>query len=104
MSRSLFRAVNRGGQAAILRAEKSVLSFSVSSSLLPKTPMRVTSLEPDKLANDVSDEATWGKVFPVYDDLFLSGVDDSSEQRGRPARQHSLYTADFISPNGHLKR
>ena len=104
MSRSLFRAVDRGGQTAILRAEKSVFSFSVSSSFLPKRLMRVTSLEPDKLANNVSDEATWGKVFPVYDDLFLSGVDDSSEQRGRPARQHSLYTADFISPNGHLKR
>ena len=89
MSRSLFRAVNRGGQAAILRAEKSVFSFSVSSSLLPKT--RVTSLEPDKLANNVSDEATWGKVFPVYDDLFLSGVDDdSSEQRGRPAEDNTL--------------
>ena len=71
MSRSLFRAVNRGGQAAILRAEKSVLSFSVSSSLLPKTPMRVTSLEPD-IVNNVSDEATWGKVFPVYDETTLS--------------------------------
>ena len=91
MSRSLFRAVDRGGQAAILRAEKSVLSFSVSSSLLPKTPMRVTSLEPDKLANNVSDEATWGKVFPVYDDLFLSGVDDSSEQRDqRDQRDNTL--------------